>query len=196
MKKLLAVLAALLCLAGCSAKPEQTDMVGVSIVTKQETPVAEENPTVEEIPVEEVEPEEEIVEEEPQSELTEEAAEGAIDTFAYAEILVEGLVDDAIGYSIIQPEFAGFPAADTVNAFYEKLILQLETYTKETVHTECLDRHCMANAFGSVLSANLTSDCLGIAVEYEFKVEYSDGETKTSVRTDTFHVHTGEHKAE
>lgn len=197
MKKLLAALLAVLCLAGCSAKPEPTEMIGVTVVTTDETPIAEENPTVEEVPMEEetVEeaPKEEVAVEDPAPELTEEAPEGAIDTYAMAEIMVEGLVDDAIGYAIVQPEFAGFPGETAVNDFYAKLVTQLETYTKETVHAECLERHCMANVFGKVLSTNLTSDCLGLEVAYEFKVEYSDGtEPKVSVRTDVFDVQTGE----
>jgi len=193
MKKMLAALLAVLCLAGCSAKPEPAEIIGVTVVTTDETPVAEENPAVEEVPMEEEAPAEEVAVEEPAPELTEDAPEGAIDTYAMAEIMVEGLVDDAIGYAIVQPEFAGFPGETAVNDFYAKLVTQLETYTKETVHAECLERHCMANVFGTVLSTGLTSDCLGLEVVYEFKVEYSDDtDPKVSVRTDVFDVQTGE----
>ena len=181
MKKLLAALLAVLCLAGCSAKDKPVEPAEPPAeVQVEETPV-------EQKPVEE----EPTAEEPPQEELTEAAPEGAIDTYAYAEILVDGLVDDTIGYSMVKPEFAGFDAAETVNAFYTKLLTQLETYTKETVHSDCLDRHCMANAFGTVLSHELVNS-VELKVVYEYRVEFSDnGEEKVSVRTDVFNVQTG-----
>ena len=100
MKKLFAAVLAVLCLAGCSQKPDDFEVVGA--ITVKPDAVVEEVPEVEEVPVEEV------VVEEPAEELTEEAPENAIDTYAMSEDKLEGLVGDTIGYSFDTPVFAGF----------------------------------------------------------------------------------------
>ncbi len=187
MKRLIAAVLVVLCLAGCSSKPEKTDMVGVSVVTKQEEPVTQ-TPVVEEAPAEP----EEVVVEEPQEELTQEAAPDAIDTYALSEDKLEGLVGDTIGYSFDTPVFAGFDAADQVTAFYADLAAHLENYTKETVNEACLEAGLMASVYGEITDTNLVNNGLALEIQYEFRVEYSDGTEKINSRVDTFDIQTGE----
>lgn len=187
MKRMIAAVLAVLCLSGCSGKTEKADMVGVSVVTKQEEPVTE-APTMEEVPVEV----EEIVVEEPESELTEEAPDGAIDTYAMSEDKLEGLVGDTIGYSFQTPRFEGFAAAEQVTAFYADLAAHLEGYTKETVNENCLNKSLMASVFGELTDVQIVNDGLGLQVDYAFRVEYSDGTEDCKTRTDTFDIQTGE----
>ena len=185
MKKLLAAVLAVLCLAGCSQKPDDFEVVDV--ITVKPDAVVEEVPEVEEVPVEEV-----VVEEEPAEELTEDAPEGAIDTYAVSEDKLEGLVGDTIGYSFDTPVFAGFDAADPVTEFYQKLATHLEGYTKETVNEQCLDAGLMASVFGEIKDILLVRDGLGLEIHYEFRVEYSNGTVDVNSRVDTFDVVTGE----
>ena len=184
MKKLFAAVLAVLCLAGCSAKPDEVEVVGVTTVRPE--PVVEEVPTVEEMPVEE------IAVEAPAEELTEEAPESAIDTYAMSEDKLEGLVGDTIGYSFAAPVFAGFDAADAVTEFYQKLAAHLESYTKETVNEQCLNNSLMASVFGEITGSNLVNDGQALEIHYEFRVEYSDGTEKVNSRVDTFDIVTGE----
>ena len=184
MKKLFAAVLAVLCLAGCSQKPDDFEVVGA--ITVKPDAVVEEVPEVEEVPVEEV------VVEEPAEELTEEAPENAIDTYAMSEDKLEGLVGDTIGYSFDTPVFAGFDAADTVTEFYQKLATHLEGYTKETVNEQCLEAGLMASVFGEITGNNLVNDGQALEIHYEFRVEYSNGTVDVNSRVDTFDVVTGE----
>ena len=185
MKKLLAALLAVFCLTACSAKQEEVPAAQAPV--EEPEAVVEKIPEVEEVPVEEV-----VVEEEPAEELTEDAPEGAIDTYAVSEDKLEGLVGDTIGYSFDTPVFAGFEAADPVTEFYQKLGAHLEGYTKETVNEQCLDAGLMASVFGEIKDILLVRDGLGLEIHYEFRVEYSDGTETVNTRVDTFDIQTGE----
>jgi len=187
MKRLFAAVLAILCLAGCSSKPEQTEMIGVTVVTGEENPVVE-TPVVEEVPVEV----EETVTEEPEAELTEDAPADAIDTYAMSEDKLEGLVGDTIGYSFMTPSFDGFPAAEKVTNFYADLAAHLEGYTKETVNETCLNNSLMASVYGELTDVQIVNNGLGLKVDYEFRVEFSDGTEERRTRTDTFDIQTGE----
>ena len=196
MKKLLAAIFAIFCLAGCSAKPNDSSTTEILEQPAVEEPAKQEPAQqVEEVPMQA--PPAETAVEEPAAELTEDAPEETNDTYTMAVELVEGLVDDAIGFSLSCPNFKGFPAAEPVNEFYEELVAHLETHTRETIHSQCLERHCMANVYGTVLSTALTSDFLEIQVEYEYRVEYSDSdEPVINTRTDYFNIQTGEVRTE
>ena len=181
MKKSLAAVLAVLCLAGCSAKEKPAEVPGETVMNPVETV---ETPVVEEIPVEE------IIVEAPQEELVEEVPADSMDTVDYSADKLEGLVGDTIGYSIAVPKFEGFEAAQTVTEFYEKIGANLVEYTKNTVNEECLELGLMASVFGEITQTALVED--GLEIHYEFRVEFSNGDVKTNGRTDTFHLQTGE----
>ena len=184
MKKLLAAIAAILILAGCSQKPD--DFAVSDVIVPEPQDVVEELPQVTETPVEE------IVVEDAEPELTEEAPAEAIDTYALSEDKLEGLVGDTIGYSFDTPVFDGFAAADQVTTFYADLAAHLEGYTKETINEQCLNNSLMASVFGEITHTNLVNNGLALEVHYEFRVEYSDGTKKINTRVDTFDIQTGE----
>lgn len=180
MKRMIAALAAVLCLAGCAAKEKQTEVVGVTVVTEQ-TAEAEPVPKVEEVPVEQVPAEEEEPEALPE------------DKYQYAVGIstLEGLVGDAVGYVLEYPVVSGLPAEETINEFYTKLLSQLENYAQQTVNEQCLERFCVADVSGIVGQAVLEGELL--TIDYTYEVKYSDAEEpEVFTRTDTFQVQTGE----
>ena len=182
MKKLIAAILAVLCLAGCSAKEEKTDVVGVTVMPQQETVEA---------PVESIEPPVQEFEIEITEGQTEEPAVGEGSSVAVPVELVEGLVGDAVGYSFQQPVFTEYAASEAMNAFYADLIEGLVAYGQGGVNDECLKNNCVASVFGKVLHATLTGDLL--AVEYECRADYSgDHADAVNVRVDTWNVQTGE----
>ena len=187
MKKLIAAVLAVLCLAGCSAKEEKTEMIGVTVVTESETvetPVEQE--ITEEAPVQHFEIE--IDESEP--------AEGEASTPAGVPAmpeteLLEGLVGDAVGYSLQIPVFADYAAAETMNAFYLELVDGLVDYANGAVNTACIERNCIASVYGEVTHAVLVGDELRVG--YQCRVEYSDTEEPViNERTENWNVQTGE----
>lgn len=182
MKRILAALLAVLCLAGCSAKEEKTDLVGVTVVTQQEEPAPK---VPEELPVEEV-PVEEVPVEVPQEETP---VKG--EPIEYDSLMVDGLVEDAIGFGFEIPVFADMDGAEKINAFYDALVDQLTQYTKQTVYEAVQEQGTMANVFGEVTFAEQQGDLL--AVGYAFSVQLAgEEELKTSERTDYFDIATGE----
>ena len=180
MKKMIAALLVVLCLAGCSAKEEQpaTQQIDTDIPVQTQT---EEKPTdTVEIPVD-------IVDKNASEPETVAPAEALEHTSEH----LEGLVGDAIGYSLEYPVFADFAAAETVNNFYVDLVTKLESYTQQTVNQQCLERNCVADVYGEVTSARMENGEL--AVDYEYRVEYSDTEEPViNERTDIWNVQTGE----
>ena len=186
MKKLIAAALAVLCLAGCSAKEEKTEMIGVTVVTKTETPVVEteEAPSVQEFEIE-------IETENPQESLPEDQQPGEGGSVAVPVEDVEGLVGDAVGYSFQKTAFTEFAASETMNDFYTELVNGLVEYANGAVNETCLKENCIASVYGTVLRATLTGDTLD--VQYECRVEYSNSEDAVvNVRTDSFNVQTGE----
>ena len=182
MKKYIAALLAVLCLAGCSAKEEKADMVGVTVVTQQEEPAPK---VPEELPVEDV-PVEEIPAEVPQEETP-----VVGEPVEYESLMIDGLVEDAIGFGFEIPVFADMEGAEQINAFYEELVDQLTAYTRQTVYEAVQEQATMANVFGEVTFAERQGDLL--AVGYAFHVQLAgEEELKTSQRTDYFDITTGE----
>ena len=182
MKKLIAAVLAVLCLAGCSAKEEQTEMIGVSVVTKNETAEA---------PAEETAPSVQEFELEVEEALPEDLEPGEGGSVAVPVELWEGLVGDAVGYSFEYPVFEDYAAVETMNAFYLKLVEGLEAHATDAVNTACLERNCIASVYGKVTYAMLTGDELEVG--YECRVEYSDTEEPVvNTRTDVWNIQTGE----
>jgi len=186
MKKLIAAVLAVLCLAGCSAKEEKTEMIGVTVVTKTETPVVEteEAPSVQEFDIE-------IETENPQEALPEDLEPGEGGSVAVPVEDVEGLVGDAVGYCFQLPAFTEYAASETMNDFYTALVNGLVEYANGAVNETCLKENCIASVYGKVPRATLTGDTLDVM--YECRVEYSSREEAVvNVRTDSFNVQTGE----
>ena len=180
MKKRIAALLAVLCLAGCSAD-EKTEMIGVTVVTEKETVEA---------PVEEAPPVQEF-EIEIEEELPEDLEPGEGGSVAVPVEAVEGLVGDAVGYSFQKTAFTEFAASETMNQFYAELVDGLVNYANGAVNEKCLKENCIASVYGTVLRATLTGDTLD--VQYECRVEYSNSEDAVvNLRTDSFNVQSGE----
>ena len=109
--------------------------------------------------------------------------------------LREGLVGDAVGYTLQIPVFADYAAAETMNAFYLELVDGMESYVRKYVNEACLQRNCIASVYGEVTGAVLTGSLL--EVDYECRVEFSDTEEPTvNSRSDVWNVDTGEVKSE
>ena len=190
MKKLIAAVLAVLCLAGCSAKQETAAPAEVTEVPKQETVQEPVETPAEEKPVENFEIE--VESENPA--LPEDPTPGEGGSVAVPVELVEGLVGDAVGYSFQQPVFADYAAADAMNAFYQDLVNGLVDYANGTVNSKCLQDNCVASVYGKVLSAMLTGSELEVV--YQCRVEFSNTEDPViKERTEVWNVETGEVKS-
>ena len=186
MKKLIAAVLTVLCLAGCSAKEEKTDMIGVTVVTKEEPAAVEveKAPPVQEFELE-------IMQEAPEESLPEDLKPGEGGSVAVPVEAVEGLVGDAVGYSFQKTAFTEFAASEAINDFYAQLVDGLVEYANGTVNEHCLANNCIASVYGTVLRAALTEDTMEVI--YECRVEYSgEQEGTVNVRTDVWNVQTGE----
>jgi len=186
LKKLLAAILAVLCLAGCAAEKTEPPVVEEEVVsekpeTKEETPEAPELPEVEEVPMEQKEDPAEKPE--PEQEVLPESVE-------YTATPVEGLIEDTIGYVLDCPVFSEFPAAETINRYYADLTEYLEKFTKETIYENAIQKQVTANVYGTVDSVELSREELKIV--YAYRVEYSDKQTDENTRTDYFNIQTGE----
>ena len=189
MKKLIAAVLAILCLAGCAAKKEYTPdaMPAAPVEQPVQTPVKEETPPpAAEVPVEINTPE---------APKQEQAEQEPVQQVEFTDQPVEGLVGDAVGYILSVPVFSGYPAAGTINGFYTAMVADLEKYTEEKVHTQCLEKSCVANVYGEVTAVDLLNGEL--TVIYEYRVEYSNAEEPSiNIRIDHFNVQTGEMRSE
>lgn len=188
MKKLIAAVLAILCLAGCAAKKEYTPdaMPAAPVETPVETPMKEETPAppATEVPVEIITPE---------APKQEQAEQEPVQQVEFTDQPVEGLVGDAVGYILSVPVFSGYPAAGTINGFYTAMVADLEKYTEEKVHTQCLEKSCVANVYGEVTQAVVQNGEL--SVTYEYRIEFSNENDPTvNVRTDCFNTQTGAHR--
>lgn len=104
--------------------------------------------------------------------------------------VLEGLVEDTIGYTFEVPAFA-VEGSEDIRAYYDELAAHLESYTKETVYTEAASRACIASVYGYVTDAVLDGDVL--TVTYVYECDFSDTEESVeNVRTDSFSATTGE----
>ena len=185
MKKWIAAVLAVLCLAGCSAREESVqEAPAPAPAVTGEKPV--EQPAAEEKPVQELE-----IEIENKEALPEDPEPGEGGAVAVPVTLVEGLVGDAVGYSFQQPAFEAYTASDAMNLFYEELVQELVNYANGPVNSKCLQDNCVASVYGKVLQTMLTGETLEIT--YECRVEFSNSEDATvNVRTDVWNVETGE----
>lgn len=171
---------ALALLAGCTQTPPATPETPVaSEDTTQSDPVVEtpeETPEVDELPIEI----------NPASPL-----EPIPAGLTYDDNTVEGLVEDSVGYAYTLPVFSGTDGSEAMTQFYTDLLPELETYAKETVYLEAMDRHTVVSVFGSYTVDGVQDGAL--LVSYEVRAEYGEGDPVTSSRTDRFDLTTGEH---
>ena len=158
MKKLLAIILMMLTLTGCSFvmmsknKPhDPEDMLKPDPELTAES--AEEEIVV--VPVEE--PEAELVEEE----------------MPYESFMVDGVVEDTIGFGFEIPEF-DCPGSEKIGEFFEWFVMNMEEYTKDVVYENAMSRSCIASVYGTVDSATATGDLL--QVTYSYACQYSDSE--------------------
>jgi len=184
MKKLMAACLVLLCLTGCSQKTELAKEIGVTVVTQNPepspAPIVPEEVPVDEVPVEE-----------PVEEIPVEAAPIHGEPVEYESLMVDGLLEDTIGFGFEIPVFSGMDGAEQINQFYEALVDQLTEYTRQTVYESVQERSAMANVHGEVTFAECQEDLL--VVGYAFHVQIvGEDEVKTSERTDYFNRTTGE----
>ena len=108
----------------------------------------------------------------------------------YTSEMLEGLVEDTVGYTFEVPTF-DVAGAEAIRTYYHELAAHLESYTKETVYTEAASRACIASVYGYVTEATLDGDVL--TVTYVYECDYSDTEESVeNVRTDAFSAATGE----
>lgn len=108
-----------------------------------------------------------------------------------ADQTVEGLVEDTVGYTFALPVFSGTDGSEAMTQFYTDLLPEMETYAKETVYLEAMDRHTVVSVFGSYTVDGVQDGAL--LVSYEVRAEYGEGDPVTSSRTDHFDLTTGEH---
>ena len=173
---------ALALLTGCSQKATQTPTPPTTVVEESaqpDTPIdtTEETPEVDEIPIE-INPDASPLEPVPAG-------------LSYTDHTVEGLVEDTVGYTFALPVFSGTDGSEAMTQFYTDLLPEMETYAKETVYLEAMDRHTVVSVFGSYTVDGVQDGAL--VVSYEVRAEYGEGDPVTSSRTDHFDLTTGEH---
>lgn len=185
MKKMLIALLAVLMLTACgkqeepAAAPSMPEEVVQTPV--EEAPVVETEQEPVEIPVQVEEPQEPSPEEIPEEEFP----------LEWEITHVTGLIEDALAYDLEQISVSEIDGRDAINAFYEKLIGQLEAHTKETIYPAVMEQHAMANVYGKMQAISWNEEW--VEVEYEYRIEYLDGSDPESfTRTDRFDVKTGE----
>lgn len=186
MKKLLIAVLALLMLTACSkeqeaaAPPVEEPEVVHTPVEEEKIPEEPETAPVE-IPTEIVDPESAEPAEEPEDSAP----------FQWEITHVEGLVEDTVAYDLELPVFSDADGADQINDFYEKVIDQLVTHTKENVYLAVMEKHTMANVYGTMLNLSWEEDW--VEVEYEYRLEFLDDSAPDFfTRTDRFDLQTGE----
>lgn len=188
MKRIVALLLALLILSGCGAAPEPAPEPEPEVKTeapKQPAPAPEPEPEKPEQREEPEQPEqpaaEEPIEEEPAAEVPLEWETSHLD----------GMVEDAVAFDLEILQVSGIDGAETINQYYLDLAAYLENHTRDTVYLEVMEMHTMANVYGVVSSVSWEEPCL--VVEYLYRVEYlNDKETGEFSRVDRFDPATGE----
>ena len=174
MKRLILIFSFVLLLTSCG-KTEELPVVSEEVLpfpapTEEVTPPVEVETTV-------VVPKETVI------------ADGG-NIVHYTSEMVEGLVEDTVGYTFEIPTFDA-EGAEAIRTYYENLAAHLEGYTKETVYAEAASRGCIVSVYGYVTDAVLDGDVL--TVSYTYECDFSDTEESTeNIRTDSFSAASGE----
>ena len=174
-----------LLLSGC-ATPASTQIAPAVSGSTTTLPAKDERPVYSEDTTTAPEPEA------PQApEAAEEAPAQELSIACSAQTLT-GSFDEVCTYTLELPSFSGLATADAdsaVNAFYEKLGANLETYAYETVYHTAQERRTGADMQGAFAVSQ--ADAEALIVEYTVTVSYG-GEEERHARTDTFDPATGE----
>ena len=168
-----------LLLSGCAA-PASTQIAPAVSGSTTTLPAKDERPVYSEETI--TAPEPEFAEEAPAQELS----------IACSAQTLTGSFDEVCTYTLELPSFSGLATADAdsaVNAFYEKLGANLETYAYETVYHTAQERRTGADMQGAFAVSQ--ADAEALIVEYTITVSYG-GEEERHARTDTFDPATGE----
>lgn len=179
MKRVFAIIFSFLLLTAC---------------TKREVPVTEPEELPEEVIVQEEEmPEEPVIVVEPEIIIHDSAEDTPLEDesvpVSFTSQIVEGLVEDTVGYQFEVPvfDYAGYPAMEQ---FYAELIASMENFTKEVVYNNAVERGCVVSVYGKAVSATVLDSIL--SVTYTYECDYSDAEEPTvETRIDRFDIETG-----
>ena len=173
MKRLFAMIFAILLLAGCAADPAE--------------------------PVEQTTAETEAVTEEATEQTTQELTEEEVTAPAETDAppaaphtieIVEGLVEDTVGYSFEIPVFE-YAGNETIRRHYDELVSSMIGFTTEVVYSNAMERGCIVSVYGTVKEATVIDDVL--TVSYLYICDYSDSDEPTEEsRVDRFDITTGE----
>jgi len=128
-------------------------------------------PKQEELP-QEIEITEEIVQEEelPEEELPEEPAEEEV---PYESLMVDGVVEDTVGFGFEIPQF-DCPGSEAIGEYFDGFVRNMENFTKDVVYENAMSRSCIASVYGRVDSAIVEDGIL--CVVYSYECQYSDAE--------------------
>lgn len=181
MKRLIAIIFAILMLTACASEQTQdspSDQKKTDKAVRDEQVVAEpeqaEEPEVPEQPAQPVVP----VQPENIMEESEEAVEG--EPMPYTVEIVDGLVEDTVGYTLELPVF-DCPGYDIMRIAFETYVQQMEQAAAGAIYTNAMLRGCIASVYGEVISATVDGDAL--TVIYSYRTEYSDMAEPVEQRT-------------
>lgn len=150
MKRLFAVILMILMLTACAA----------------EKPAPEQ----EKLP-EEVEVTEEAVQEETAEEtLPEEPAE---EEMPYESLMVDGVVEDTIGFGFEIPAF-DCPGSEAIGEYFDGFVQNMENFIRDVVYENAMSRSCIVSVYGTVDSATVEDNIL--TVTYSYECQYSDAQ--------------------
>lgn len=151
MKRLFAIILMIFMLTACAAEKPQP---------QEEAPAAETEVT------------EEIVREAPAEEEPEEPSY-AEEEMPYESIMVDGGVEDTVGFGFEIPQF-DCPGSEKIREFFDWTVQNMEDYTKEVVYENAMSRGCIVSVYGRVDSATVADNIL--TVHYSYECQYSDAE--------------------
>ena len=138
------------------------------------------------------EPPVEATQEQAQEEPAEDPEEqkDAPDLVPFTTEIVDGLVEDTVGYTFEIPVF-DLPGYETMRQYYHEQVQVMEGFTKDVVYENAMERGCIVSVYGEVITAVMLDDVL--FVTYAFQCDYSDAEEpEVETRIDRFDPVTGE----
>jgi len=175
MKRSLAIIFVILMLTACAA----------------EKPAHEREERPEEVEVTEEVVQEEAVEEVPAEESSEEPeVEIAEEEVPYESLMVDGVVEDAVGFGFEIPQF-DCPGSEAIDEYFDGFVRDMENFTRDVVYENAMSRSCIASVNGAVDSVTMEGGVL--CVVYSYECQYSDAqEPEVEITVLRFDIQTGE----